>query len=152
MTNAYSVSPQQIVSDAERFLRARYHVDFANAHDFQLHDAIAQAVMLSIAPKWAQDEQELRQRRRACYISAEYLMGRLWHNNLCCLGVYNEVEKLLNQQGAHLSDMEDIEDAALGNGGLGRLAACYLDAAAAQNIPLSGYGLYYRFGLFKQSF
>lgn len=49
MTNAYSVSPQQIVSDAERFLRARYHVDFANAHDFQLHDAIAQAVMLSIA-------------------------------------------------------------------------------------------------------
>ena len=152
MTNAYSVSPQQIVSDAERFLRARYHVDFANAHDFQLHDAIAQAVMLSIAPKWAQDEQDLRQRRRACYISAEYLMGRLWHNNLCCLGVYNEVEKLLNQQGAHLSDMEDIEDAALGNGGLGRLAACYLDAAAAQNIPLSGYGLYYRFGLFKQSF
>ena len=96
MTNAYSVSPQQIVSDAERFLRARYHVDFANAHDFQLHDAIAQAVMLSIAPKWAQDEQDLRQRRRACYISAEYLMGRLWHNNLCCLGVYNEVEKLLN--------------------------------------------------------
>ena len=73
MTNAYSVSPQQIVSDAERFLRARYHVDFANAHDFQLHDAIAQAVMLSIAPKWAQDEQELRQRRRA-----EYPPERLW--------------------------------------------------------------------------
>ena len=74
MTNAYSVSPQQIVSDAERFLRARYHVDFANAHDFQLHDAIAQAVMLSIAPKWAQDEQDLRQ-RGALLFAARKLVG-----------------------------------------------------------------------------
>ncbi len=152
MSNAYSVSPQQIVGDAERFLRAHYHVDFAQAKDFQLHDALAEAVMLAIAPKWAQDEQNLQQRRRACYISAEYLMGRLWHNNLCCLGIYDAVEELLSSRGVHLSDLEDIEDAALGNGGLGRLAACYLDAAAAQDIPLSGYGLYYRFGLFKQSF
>lgn len=152
MHKAYDVCPEQVLSDAQRLLHARYHTDFAQAKDFQAHDALAQAVMLSIAPRWAQDEQSLRTHRRACYISAEYLMGRLWHNNLSCLGIYDEVEKLLSQQGAHLSDLEDIEDAALGNGGLGRLAACYLDAAAAQDIPLSGYGLYYRFGLFRQSF
>ena len=150
--NHYGLDCAQIVSDAQRILRARYHVEAKDAKDFQLHDAIAQAVNLAIAPRWDADEAANRTRRRAAYMSAEFLMGRLWHNNLCCLGVYNEVEQLLSQQGACLADMEDIEDAALGNGGLGRLAACYLDAAAAHDIPLTGYGLYYRFGLFKQAF
>ena len=152
MNNHYHFDPTLIWFDTRRFLQARYQVDAAHARDFQLHDALAQAVNLSIAPRWTEDERELRTRRRACYISAEWLMGRLWHNNLVCLDLYDEMEKMLAAQGAHLSDMEDIEDAALGNGGLGRLAACYLDAAATHDIPLTGYGLYYRFGLFKQSF
>ena len=150
--NHYGLDPQQILFDTQRFLQARYHADPQTAKDFQLHDAMAQAVNLAIAPRWTEDERDLRTRRRGCYISAEWLMGRLWHNNLYCLGLYDDMEKLLSAQGAHLSDMEDIEDAALGNGGLGRLAACYLDAAATHDIPLTGYGLYYRFGLFKQSF
>ena len=152
MKKHYNLDPEQIMFDAKRFLQSRYHTDPQNAKDFQLHDAVAQAVNLAIAPRWMEDEQELLTQRRACYISAEWLMGRLWHNNLFCLGIYDQMEKLLSAQGAHLSDMEDIEDAALGNGGLGRLAACYLDAAATHGTPLTGYGLYYRFGLFKQSF
>ncbi|MBQ7519790.1 MAG: glycogen/starch/alpha-glucan family phosphorylase, partial [Clostridia bacterium] len=152
MKKHYNLDPEQIMFDAKRFLQSRYHTDPHNAKDFQLHDAVAQAVNLAIAPRWMEDEQELLTQRRACYISAEWLMGRLWHNNLFCLGVYDQMEALLSAQGAHLSDMEDIEDAALGNGGLGRLAACYLDAAATHGTPLTGYGLYYRFGLFKQSF
>ena len=152
MKKHYNLDPEQIMFDAKRFLQSRYHTDPHNAKDFQLHDAVAQAVNLAIAPRWMEDEQELLAQRRACYISAEWLMGRLWHNNLFCLGVYDQMEALLSAQGAHLSDMEDIEDAALGNGGLGRLAACYLDAAATHGTPLTGYGLYYRFGLFKQSF
>jgi len=152
MKQHYHFDPTLIWFDTRRFLQARYQVDAAHAKDFQLHDAVAQAVNMSIAPRWTEDEKELRTRRRACYISAEWLMGRLWHNNLVCLDLYDEMEKILSSQGAHLSDMEDIEDAALGNGGLGRLAACYLDAAATHDIPLTGYGLYYRFGLFKQSF
>ena len=152
MKKHYNLDPKQIMFDAKRFLQSRYHTDPQNAKDFQLHDAVAQAVNLAIAPRWMEDEQELLTQRRACYISAEWLMGRLWHNNLFCLGIYDQMEELLSAQGAHLSDMEDIEDAALGNGGLGRLAACYLDAAATHGTPLTGYGLYYRFGLFKQSF
>ncbi|MBQ9299326.1 MAG: glycogen/starch/alpha-glucan family phosphorylase [Clostridia bacterium] len=152
MKKHYHFDPTLIWFDTRRFLQARYQVDAEHAQDFQLHDALAQAINMSIAPRWTEDEAELRTRRRACYISAEWLMGRLWHNNLVCLDLYDEMEKALSANGAHLSDMEDIEDAALGNGGLGRLAACYLDAAATHDIPLTGYGLYYRFGLFKQSF
>ena len=73
-------------------------------------------------------------------------------NNLYCLGILSEVRDMLRARGADLAAMEDIEDAALGNGGLGRLAACFLDSAATHNIPLDGYGLRYKFGLFKQSF
>ena len=152
MKRHYHFDPTHILFDVQRFLHARYQCSPSQAQDFQLHDAIAQSINLSIAPRWTEDEQELRTRRRACYISAEWLMGRLWHNNLVCLDLYDELEKILASQGAHLSDMEDIEDAALGNGGLGRLAACYLDAAATHDIPMTGYGLYYRYGLFKQSF
>ena len=152
MSRNYDLDPKQIVTDTERFLLARYHITPPQAKGFQLHDALARAVNLAIAPRWTEDEKELQTHRRACYISAEWLMGRLWHNSLCSLGLYRDVEGLLARQGAHLSDMEDIEDAALGNGGLGRLAACYLDAAATHGIPLTGYGLYYRFGLFRQSF
>ena len=87
--------------------------------------------------------------RRAYYFSAEYLMGRMVFNNLYCLGLLDEMRKLLRARGADLSVMEDIEDAALGNGGLGRLAACFLDSAATLDLPMDGYGIRYKFGLFK---
>ena len=152
MKKHYYFDPTYVMFDINRFLQARYQADVKYAKDFQLHDAVAQAINMSIALRWSEDEADLRSRRRACYISAEWLMGRLWHNNMVCLDMYDEIEKILQMRGRSLSDMEDIEDAALGNGGLGRLAACYLDAAATHDIPLTGYGLYYRFGLFKQSF
>ena len=74
------------------------------------------------------------------------------YSNLYNLGILDEMKQLFASQGVDLAVLEDIEDAALGNGGLGRLAACFLDSAASTNIPLSGYGLRYKYGLFKQSF
>ena len=74
------------------------------------------------------------------------------YNNLLNLGLLDQLAELFNENGIELSIFEDIEDAALGNGGLGRLAACFLDSAATQNIPLDGYGIRYRYGLFKQYF
>ena len=65
-------------------------------------------------------------------------------NNLYCLGLLDEMRKLLRARGADLSVMEDIEDAALGNGGLGRLAACFLDSAATLDLPMDGYGIRYK--------
>ena len=90
--------------------------------------------------------------RKAYYISAEYLIGRLVYSNLFNLGILDEMKELFAEHGVDLAVLEDIEDDALGNGGLGRLAACFLDSAASTDIPLSGYGLRYKFGLFKQSF
>ena len=79
-------------------------------------------------------------------------MGRAIYNNLLCLGLTEQVEALFAKHGRTLSELEEIEDAALGNGGLGRLAACYLDSGAALSLPLDGYGIRYRYGLFRQSF
>lgn len=79
-------------------------------------------------------------------------MGRAIYNNLFCSGLLDEAKELLKKENININCFEEIEDAALGNGGLGRLAACYLDSAATQNLPLDGYGIRYGYGLFKQSF
>ena len=88
----------------------------------------------------------------AHYLSIEFLIGRVFYNNLLELGVLEETAKILKKKGVDISVFEEIEDAALGNGGLGRLAACYLDSGAAVGVPLYGYGIRYKFGLFRQKF
>lgn len=90
--------------------------------------------------------------RCAYYLSAEFLVGRAIYNNLFCTGLLDDVKNALKKSGADIDKMEEIEDAALGNGGLGRLAACFLDSAATLGLSLDGYGIRYRFGLFKQYF
>ncbi len=116
----------------------------------ELHLALGKAVMGEIAPNWEASKAKHNNNRRAYYFSAEFLMGRMMYNNLYCLGILEEVKKLLKKRGVDINVFEDIDDAALGNGGLGRLAACYLDSAATQEVPLDGYGIRYKYGLFKQ--
>ena len=146
------VDAKDLVTRAAELVMSRYHVPLERATAVQLHEAISDAVMLRIAPRWADDAADRLTRRHAVYLSAEYLVGRLVYNNLFALGVLEDVRDLLAEKGVDLADLEDIEDAALGNGGLGRLAACFLDSAATHNVPLDGYGLRYRYGLFKQVF
>ncbi|MBU1311976.1 MAG: glycogen/starch/alpha-glucan phosphorylase [Gammaproteobacteria bacterium] len=87
------------------------------------------------------------------YFSLEYLMGRLFSNNLHNLGLYDQARQALGELGMNIADLEDQEeDMALGNGGLGRLAACFIDSLATLNYPAIGYGIHYEHGLFKQSF
>lgn len=88
--------------------------------------------------------------KRACYFSAEFLVGKLTKANLFNLKLLEATEKMLNEQGRSLDEFEDFCDPALGNGGLGRLAACFLDSAASIDIPLDGYGIRYRYGYFEQ--
>ena len=91
--------------------------------------------------------------RTLYYISAEFLIGKLLSNNLINLGLYDEVRDALAAAGKKLSDIEEVEpEPSLGNGGLGRLAACFLDSLATLNLPGDGIGLRYHFGLFHQSF
>ena len=116
----------------------------------ELHLALGKAVMGEIAPDWSKSKAKHNKARRAYYFSAEFLMGRMMYNNLYCLGILEDVTKLLKKKGIDINVFEEIDDAALGNGGLGRLAACYLDSAATQEVPLDGYGIRYKYGLFKQ--
>ena len=89
--------------------------------------------------------------KKVYYISAEFLIGKLLSNNLINLGVYDELDELLKANGKSLSRIEEIEpEPSLGNGGLGRLAACFLDSIATLGLPGDGIGLNYHFGLFKQ--
>ncbi len=131
---------------------ALYHKELNEANAHELHNALGGAVMALIAPDWKKTEEARQHGRQASYLSAEYLVGRLVSNNLLCLGVLDETEKLFAEAGAPLTAMEEIEDDAFGNGGLGRLAACFLDSAASLRLPLTGYGLRYRYGLFYQYF
>lgn len=92
-------------------------------------------------------------KKKVYYISAEFLIGKLLSNNLINLGIYDEVKEILNKHNKNLCDIEEIEiEPSLGNGGLGRLAACFLDSIATLNLPGDGIGLNYHFGLFKQIF
>ena len=141
-----------IVKFTEAQLKYTYDVSLREATPQELHEALGQAVMMSIADNWSNSKRARLHERKAYYISAEYLIGRLVYSNLFNLGILDEMKQLFAERGVDLAVLEDIEDAALGNGGLGRLAACFLDSAASTNIPLSGYGLRYKFGLFKQSF
>ena len=97
------------------------------------------------------DNAEKPAERNAYYLSMEFLIGRSFYNNLMELGVLEETKEILEEKGIDINDFEEIEDAALGNGGLGRLAACFLDSAAGLGLPLHGYGIRYKYGLFKQA-
>ena len=141
-----------ILKWTEAQLKYTYDVSLNNATPQELHEALGHAVMMAISDNWNHSKRTRMPKRKAYYLSAEYLIGRLVYSNLYNLGILDEMKKLFAERGVDLTCLEEIEDAALGNGGLGRLAACFLDSAASCNIPLSGYGLRYRFGLFKQSF
>ena len=134
----------QIMDQIELVLKRDHQVELAAATTGQLHEALGRVVMDAIAEDWYESRHAHERTREAYYFSAEYLMGRMVYNNLFSLGILDQVREAFASRGLDLNMFEDIEDAALGNGGLGRLAACFL--------PLDGYGLRYKYGLFKQSF
>ena len=125
--------------------------DISSATPQQLHNALGETVMELYSQQWSNARGEHLSKRRAAYLSMEFLVGRAVYNNLLCLGIYNEVNEAFSELGLNLADLEVSEDAALGNGGLGRLAACFLDSAATLGLPLDGYGIRYKYGLFRQT-
>ncbi len=142
---------KQAILEAVNFqLKSDYHTTPRQAKPEQLHMALSKAIMADIADRWQESAEKHQNQRHAYYFSAEFLMGRMIYNNLLCLGVTKEVGELLRDAGASLDVFEEVEDCALGNGGLGRLAACFLDSAATLDLPLDGYGIRYKYGLFKQ--
>lgn len=109
--------------------------------------------LLMLVKSLSKDRPVTVTKRKLYYISAEFLIGKLLSNNLINLGIYDEIDDLLCQHGKKLSDIEEVElEPSLGNGGLGRLAACFLDSIATLNLSGDGVGLNYHLGLFKQKF
>lgn len=125
----------------------------ATATDRKFWSGLSSAVMAHIADNWEATRAAYAATRQQHYFSAEFLQGRALLNNLTNLDLVDEAKAAAKQGGRELSNVLEAEhDAALGNGGLGRLAACFLDSAVTQDYPVTGYGLLYRYGLFRQSF
>lgn len=109
--------------------------------------------LLEMTKELAKDKESKQGKKKLYYISAEFLIGKLLSNNLINLGVYDEVKQLLEENGKSLAEIEEVEpEPSLGNGGLGRLAACFLDSIATLGLNGDGIGLNYHYGLFKQVF
>ena len=134
-------------------MNRRLFINELKKEQFDSSDIVgAYNIVSSIAMRCALRDIPVKPRHCAHYFSIEYLMGRGFYNNLMELGVLHEVSSVLAEKGIDINAFEEVEDAALGNGGLGRLAACFLDSAAALGLPLYGYGIRYKYGLFKQDF
>ena len=119
----------------------------------QVTDAEMYHVLLQFTKDMIADKKEISGDKKIYYISAEFLIGKLLSNNLINLGVYDELEEILNKNGKSIAAIENEEpEPSLGNGGLGRLAACFMDSIATLGLPGAGIGLNYHFGLFKQVF
>lgn len=135
---------EKLMEMAERF----YGKTIADCSDAEAYQCVLQLTkeMMAAAPRLSGD-------KKVYYISAEFLIGKLLSNNLINLGIYDKLKELLEKNGKSLAAIEDAEpEPSLGNGGLGRLAACFLDSIATLGLQGDGIGLNYHFGLFKQVF
>lgn len=144
------MSENKMMSNLIQIAKSEYCKNLEELSVSELHNVLGKAMMAEISDRWTKAKANHASKRRAYYLSAEFLMGRMMYNNLFCMGILNEVKELLAKKGIDINSFEEIDDAALGNGGLGRLAACFLDSAATQDVPLDGYGIRYKYGLFKQ--
>lgn len=137
----------------ERYAKSDYGKLLGELKPEELYFAVGKTVMETVAASWSASRRSQEKGKQAYYLSAEFLMGRALGNNLLNLGLNSPLSKELKSMGIPLTDIEAMEeDAGLGNGGLGRLAACFLDSAATHDIPLHGYGIRYEYGIFKQQF
>ena len=134
--------------DLTKIMQDRFHKEIREADDKEIYLAL-----MSYTKEKLKELPEITGERKLYYISAEFLIGKLLSNNLINLGIYEEVAEILGENGKSLGTIEEMEpEPSLGNGGLGRLAACFLDSIATLGLSGDGIGLNYHMGLFKQVF
>ncbi len=144
---------EQFKSSIRTRLKRHYGKNLEEASTHDIYDAVSDVVMDHIQTNWMATRKEYDggKVRQMYYLSAEFLMGRALSNNLINFGIMNEVKEILDELNFSYSSIEEEEpDAGLGNGGLGRLAACFLDSLATLDYPGHGYGIRYQYGMFEQ--
>lgn len=135
----------------EQRILVKFGTSLEEASSFEIYQALGDTIMESIAKDWYDTKKKYEKKKQAFYLSSEFLMGRAMGNNLINLGIQQEVIDFLKEIGIDYNQIEDEEeDAALGNGGLGRLAACFMDSLATLNLPGQGYSIRYKNGIFNQ--
>ncbi len=134
--------------NVQEIVNNRYGKGIAQCSNEEIYYAL-----LEMTKSMAKEKESNEGKRKLYYISAEFLIGKLLSNNLINLGIYEEVKQVLAENGKNLAEIEEVEpEPSLGNGGLGRLAACFLDSIATLGLNGDGVGLNYHYGLFKQVF
>lgn len=145
------ITTQKIKQAILSHLQAEAACPLNKATSFEFWRALSRTIIELLASRWDKTRDKYNQGRQTHYFSAEFLVGRSMLNNLINLDIYDQVKAAVAQLGYDLAELEEEEaDPGLGNGGLGRLAACFLDSSATANLPVTGYGLLYRYGLFRQ--
>ena len=147
------MNEETIDADFLRYYNRTLGRDKTHCTNHYLYEALAYTVRDRLMERWKKTRlaYEENDARRTCYLSLEFLMGRTLGNAMLNLGVTDEVVKVLYNYGIELEEVAEAEqDAGLGNGGLGRLAACFLDSCATLQLPVLGYGLRYEYGMFRQ--
>lgn len=142
------VMNEQMEERLEALSQEMFHKAFANCTKSEIYN-----VVLQMTKDMIDKVDVITGDKKVYYISAEFLIGKLLSNNLINLGIYDKLSEILENNGVSLAEIEEVEpEPSLGNGGLGRLAACFLDSIATLGLPGDGIGLNYHFGLFKQVF
>ena len=147
------INKAELKDNILRELRRQYGKTLEEAHEFELYNAISKVALDYAMEKWYNTKKTYakKQVKQTYYFSAEFLMGRFMGNNLINLQINDVIKETLNELGVDINKIEDREmDAGLGNGGLGRLAACFLDSLATLALSGHGYGLRYKYGMFEQ--
>ena len=152
MTQATNLKRDVLVMNLEQELENQTQDGYGKSVSACSNEELYYSI-LQLSKKLMQASERIEGEKKIYYISAEFLIGKLLSNNLINLGIYDNLEKILAKNGKQLSAIEEVEpEPSLGNGGLGRLAACFLDSIASLGLPGEGIGLNYHFGLFKQEF
>ena len=144
---------QEFEQRVEKYLKRQFGITITAASKRQVYEALMSTVREKLSEKKFAYEQELKKtkQKRAYYMSMEFLVGRTLRNNLFNLGIEKETKEYLETNNFNLDEIYDIEpDPGLGNGGLGRLASCYLDALTSSDYPVTGFSILYEYGIFKQ--
>ena len=147
------MTDKKVLDTTKDLIKYKTGKDVNEVSTKEKYDGLSLAIMSDINDDWIRTRKEDKYKRKAYYFSAEFLIGRSLGNNILNYGIYDEVKETLDALNVSIGAIEDVEeDPALGNGGLGRLAACFMESAATEDLPLEGYGVRYSQGLFKQSF